>query len=288
MALKDIYTEVTTKIIQQLDNGVRPWHQSWKSANRDAAFKIPKNAITGKEYRGINVPLLWMEADQRNFTTNEYASFKQWSYNKYSVRKGEKASLIVYYDTMVKQNEDGEEVKIPFLKTSYVFNRCQLQGYKYVEPEPIEILFNRINKAEEFIKNTGAIIHHVGDRAFYRRTTDEIHLPPEVMFTGSESQTPEEAYYATGFHELAHWTGADKRLNRQFGKRFGDHAYAAEELIAEISAAFTSVKMDITDAPRADHAQYLANWLTVLKQDSRAILTASSKAQEATDYLFGL
>lgn len=288
MALKDIYTEVTTKIIQQLDNGVRPWHQPWGSVTQNVAFKMPINATTGKVYRGINVPLLWMAAEEKGFTTNEYASYKQWAARKEYVRKGEKANLIVYYDKIVKQNEDGEEVKIPFLKSSYVFNRCQLQSYKYEEPEPREMLFNRINRAENFIRNTGVKINHSGNRAYYRLFTDEIYLPPEIMFTGSETQTPEEAYYATAFHEMAHWTGAYDRLNRRFGKRFGDHAYAVEELVAEISAAFTSCKLDITDAPREDHAQYLASWLKVLKEDSRAILTASSKAQEATDYLFKL
>lgn len=286
--LKDTYAQVTDKIIHQLDNGVRPWHQPWGSVSQNVAFKIPINPTTGKEYRGVNILMLWGAAEEKRFTTNEWATFKQWSYHKQTIRKGEKQNLIVFYDKMVKENDKGEEVQIPFLKASYVFNRCQLQGYKYVEPEERPMLFNRINAADNFINNTKAIIHNTGDRAFYRRSSDEIYLPPDIMFTGSETQTPEEAYYATAFHELAHWTGSPTRLNRQFGKRFGDQDYAMEELVAEMSAAFTSVKNDITDAPRADHAQYLANWLSVLKQDNRAILTAASKAQEATDFLFKL
>jgi antirestriction protein ArdC len=284
----NIYDTITTKIIMQLEDGVRAWNQPWVSANQEAAFKMPLNPTTGKDYRGVNILLLWGAAEEKGFTTNEWATFKQWSYAKQSIRKGEKQNLIVFYDKMVKENEKGEEQVIPFLKTSYVFNRCQLQGYKYIEPQEKPMLFNRINAADNFIKGTGAIIHNTGDRAFYRRTADEIYLPPEIMFTGSATQTPEEAYYSTGFHELGHWTGSPTRLNRQFGKRFGDQDYAVEELVAEISAAFTSCKLGITDAPREDHAQYLANWLTVLKNDNRAIVTAASKAQEATDYLFNL
>jgi antirestriction protein ArdC len=110
-------------------------------------------------------------------------------------------------------------------------------------------------------------------------------MPDRTSFVGTETSTPLEAYYTVLFHELAHWTGASSRLNRTFGERFGDQAYAAEELVAELGSAFMSAELNITPAPRADHAQYLAHWLRLLKSDNRAIFVAAAKASEAVRYL---
>ena len=128
-------------------------------------------------------------------------------------------------------------------------------------------------------------ISHGGGRAFYRPATDSIQLPPRDAFIGSPTSTPAEAYYSTMLHELTHWTSAETRCNRQLGKRFGDQAYAIEELVAELGAAFLCADLGITDEPRADHAQYLAAWLSVLKADKKAIFTAASKASEAAAFL---
>jgi hypothetical protein len=138
---------------------------------------------------------------------------------------------------------------------------------------------------EAFVAATGASIHHGGGRAFYRPATDSIQLLPREAFIGSPTSSPAEAYYSTLLHELTHWTGDETRCNRQFGKRFGDQAYAIEELVAELGAAFLCADLRITDEPRADHAQYLAAWLSVLKADKKAIFTAASKASEAAAFL---
>ena len=126
---------------------------------------------------------------------------------------------------------------------------------------------------------------HGGSRACYVPRTDNIHLPPRDMFFGTATSTAAEAYASTKLHELTHWTSAEARCNRQLGKRFGDDAYAMEELIAELGAAFLCADLGITDTPRADHAQYLDNWLRVLKADKKAIFTAASKASQAADFL---
>ena len=136
-----------------------------------------------------------------------------------------------------------------------------------------------------FVAATGAAISHGGSRAFYRPSTDSIQLPPREAFTGTATSTPAEGFYSTLCHELTHWTSAEGRCNRQLGKRFGDQAYAMEELIAELGAAFLCADLGISDEPRADHAQYLTTWLAVLKADKKAIFTAASKASEAATFL---
>ena len=131
-------------------------------------------------------------------------------------------------------------------------------------------------------------MRHGGERAFYNRKDDEIVLPDRHRFTGSVTLTPTESYYATLLHELTHWSGAKHRLDREYGKKFGDEAYAFEELVADIGAAFLCADLGIYNEPRADHAQYLSGWLKLLKQDSRAIFTAAKAANVAGDFLHGL
>lgn len=286
-----VYETITATIIQQLEQGVRPWHKPWHTETPSVAFKIPTNPITGKDYRGINIPLLWHAADDKGFTTNEFATFNQWVQKKETIRKGEKGNTIIFYDLMEKENEKHEIEKVPFVKTAIVFNRSQLQSYNKEEitNEEKAPLFERIEHVDNFIKNTGARIKYDGgNRAYYSRLTDDIHMPYPDKFIGTPTQDAKEGFYSTMLHELGHWSGNEKRLNRQFGKRFGDKAYAFEELVAEMTSAFVCCRLDITDAPRQDHANYLGSWLEVLHSDNKAILTAASKASQAADYLASL
>lgn len=114
------------------------------------------------------------------------------------------------------------------------------------------------------------------------------HLPSREAFIGTKTSTPAESYFSTLCHELCHWTSPESRCHRQLGQRFGDQAYAIEELVAELGAAFLCADLRITGEPRADHAQYLASWLAVLKADKKAIFTAASKASEAAAFLAAL
>ena len=132
------------------------------------------------------------------------------------------------------------------------------------------------------------MIREGGDRAFYRPSDDAITMPDRWRFTGTETITPTEAWYATAFHELVHWSGAQKRLDRQFGERFGDDAYAVEEMVAEIGAAFLCGDLGITTEPRPDHAAYVDHWLRIMKGDRTAVFSAASAASKAADYLAGL
>jgi antirestriction protein ArdC len=165
-----------------------------------------------------------------------------------------------------------------FTRGYSVFNAAQVDGYTPAADSDIPMP-ERIAHAEAFFQTIGADVRHGGNQAFYAPATDHIQMPPFPAFRDNLS------YYSTLAHETTHWTAKESRCDRQLGKRFGDSAYAAEELIAELGAAFTCAHLGLSTEPREDHAQYLASWLKVLKADSRAIFTAASKAQQATDWM---
>jgi antirestriction protein ArdC len=204
------------------------------------------------------------------------------------VRKGEKSSYVVFYKEFAVTDDptgpgDETETRL-FARATPVFAAEQVEGYEHpvlVVPTPMEAVAH----AGAFVAATGAVIAHGGTRAYYRPSTDSIQLPPREAFVGTTTSTPAESYYSTLLHELTHWTSHEQRCNRQLGKRFGDNAYAMEELVAELGAAFLCAELGITTEPRADHAQYPASWLDVLKADKRAIFTAASKASEAAGWL---
>lgn len=285
----DLQQQVTDIIIGQLEKGIVPWEKPW-IGNDMPILSIPKNNVTKNRYRGINILLLWGAALDRSYATQEWASFKQWQQKGETVNKGEKGNLVVYYDTFDRE-EDGEIKKIPFLKSSYVFNRCQLSGYQpeAVQAElPKEPLVKRLENVEQFIQNTQAIIEHGGDRACYIPSQDKIRMPLTDSFIDTETCTATEAYYSTLLHELTHWSGNPQRLDRTKGKKFGDQNYATEELVAELGAAFLSAELEITASPKQDHAAYIANWLEVLKNNKQCIFTAASEASKAVDFMQSL
>jgi len=169
-------------------------------------------------------------------------------------------------------------------RASRVFNASQVDGYQLPELPHIEPV-ERIARAEYFLTATRATILHGGERAYYRPSTDEIRIPDEGRFIETASRTRTEGYYSVILHELTHWSGAPTRCDRQLRNRFGDDAYAMEELVAELGAAFLCAELSITAETRLDHAQYIATWLDVLKADNKAIFAAAAKANEAVSYL---
>lgn len=283
----DVYSRVTSRIVADLEQGVLPWQRPWNAAHAAGSITRPLRA-NGQPYRGVNVLLLWCEAVEKNYTAPLWITYKQAESLGAHVRKGEHGTTVVYADSFTKTETDDQgqesERAIPFLKAYTVFNVEQVEGlpaHFYALAEPPKLI-ERMEQAEAFIAATGATIHHGGNRAFYSPARDFIQMPPRESFRDRES------YAATLTHELTHWTAHPTRLARELGKRFGDHAYAAEELIAEMGAAFLCADLGITPEPRADHASYLAHWLQVLKADNRAIFTAASQAQRAADYLHSL
>lgn len=283
---RDIHQQVTDTIIQQLEAGTVPWHKPWKGDNNNV-FTIPKNFTTGNKYRGINIVLLWSAAIAHDYPTQEWGSFKQWQDKKEAVRKGEKGSMIVYYDTMERE-VDGETKKIPFVKSSVVFNRSQLASYQPAEKEETlnaVPLIERIKVVDDFITNTGANVEHKNYTACYIPSQDKILMPLPEAFVDTEACNATEGYYSTLLHELTHWTGSKERLNREGGKRFGDENYATEELVAELGAAFMCSEFEITATIKTDHASYIANWLKALRDNKHCVFTAASEASKAVTYL---
>ena len=165
-----------------------------------------------------------------------------------------------------------------------MFNAEQVEGWQRPEikiPSRVQVL----SEVQAFVAATKADVRHGGEVACYRRSDDSIAMPDPERFLGTPTRSPTEAYFGVLCHELTHWTGAKHRLDRQFGERFGDAAYAMEELVAELGAAFLCADLRITNEPRADHAAYIQSWLEVLKNDRKAIFTAASRASQAAEYL---
>ena len=281
----DVYQRVTDQIVAALEQGVRPWQKPWNAAATVGRIVRPLRG-NGVPYRGINVLMLWGAAADNGFQSPTWLTYKQAAELGGQVRKGEKGSLVVFASSMTRSEtgDTGEESErnIPFLKSYTVFNADQIDGLpeRYrAAPLPLPTGIERNFLAEQFVAATGAMVQHGGNRAFYNTGTDAVHMPPLEAFRDAAS------YYGVLAHELTHWTGHPSRLDRQFGKRFADRAYAFEELVAELGSAFLSADLVLTPEPRADHADYLGHWLGILKADKRAIFTAASQAQLAADFL---
>jgi antirestriction protein ArdC len=280
----DIHQHITDQIIAAIESGAGefrlPWHRSAGNIMR------PVNIASKNAYRGVNILTLWATADEKGYSSGTWGTFKQWSEAGAQVRKGEKAAYIVFYKEITVGSDQGDEADTRlFARATPVFSAEQVDGFAPPVLEMPATVIPPIEQAEAFVAKTGATIHHGGSRAFYRPSTDSIQLPPREAFIGSPTSTAAEAYYSTLFHELTHLSGHESRCNRQFGKRFGDDAYAMEELVAELGAAFLCADLGISDAPRPDHAQYLDHWLSVMRADKKAIFTAASKASEAVAFL---
>ena len=289
----DVREAITAKIVAAIEAGAGEFQMPWHRPG--VAFTIPKNALTEKTYRGSNILSLWIDADEKKFEHQTWATFKQWQELGAQVRKGEKGSLIVKYGEWIPKTarDDADAGKRLFAKAAYVFNAQQVDGYSIALSVPRPDLTERLEHVDAFIAATKAEFREGGQRAFYRHRDskgegDFIQMPPRNLFTGTATSTPTESYESTRLHELSHFAGAEHRLNRKFGERFGDKAYSFEELVAELSAAFLCAELEITNTPRVDHAQYISNWLEVLKGDTKAIFTAASLATRTVDYLLGL
>lgn len=283
----DIHRTITEKILTAIEAGAgeyrMPWHRSDRSISR------PVNAATEMPYRGINVVALWVESLRRGFASGSWATYRQWRKLGAQVRKGERGSLIVFYkEVEPEQREEGDDTANPrprlLARASWVFNTAQVDGWTAPQrPERNEV--ETIEHVERFVSTLGADIRHGGDQACYHPVGDYIEIPDQTLFQWTDGSSPTESYYSVLLHELTHWTGADARLARNLRSRFGDEHYAMEELIAELGAAFLCADLGITNEPRPDHAAYVADWLTVLDRDKKALFTAASRASAAVEYL---
>lgn len=278
-----VYARVTEQIIAAMERGAghcrMPWHHDGAATSR------PINVLTEKPYRGVNTLALWAGADAASFESGLWGTFKQFQSLGARVRKGERATLGVVWKPFTPDGAaanplaSGAEIKSRWFARGFsLFNVAQVEDY---DPPSIPSLSDsdRIPHADAFIAALGMRVVAGGDAAFYRPSTDTIHVPIFERFIDAESAI------AVNLHECAHATGAPHRLDRDLSGRFGSNAYAMEEAVAELTASFALADLSIRHDPRPDHAAYLASWLAVLKDDPSAIFTAASKAQAAVDWM---
>ena len=277
----DIYEKITAEIIEAIETGCGKFELPWHSFGI-----LPTNASNNRRYRGVNILALWAVASRRGYKTNLWATYQQWHELGAQVRKGEKSATVVFWkfygedresedDATPEANENGRRC---FARAYHVFNADQVDGFTISEL-PVLPEAQRVDRAEDFFRNTGIKIVEKGARACYDPQADEIHMPAFALFKKADY------FYSTLAHESVHATGSPARCNRQLGNRFGSELYAAEELVAELGSAFLSAELQLETEPRIDNAPYVENWLKVLKSDKRAIFTAASKAQQAVDWL---
>ena len=282
----NLYSEITDKIIAELEAGRVPWVQPWGTAAAKAPLGLPKNVSTDRQYAGINVLLLWGAVIERGFTGQSWLTFRQALSLGGNVRKGERGTTVVYADRFVPEDEKrraretGEDAQaIPFLKRFTVFNTDQRENLPEdvataAPPVPTGLIEPRV---EALIAATGIDFRIGGNRAFYVPAHDYVQVPPPQAYFEPIN------WHRTALHEMGHATGHPSRLGRDFSGSFGTKKYAFEELIAEINAAFCCASLGI--APTVRHADYIASWLEVLREDNRAIVRAASKAGKAADWL---
>ena len=275
----DVYARVTAQIVEAIEKGAGNFRMPWHGDGF-----TPINVASKREYRGINVLILWLIATKKGYEHGLWGTYRQWQNLGAQVRRGEKSASVVFWKFPDVDDEDEDSAKGertvngPFAREYWVFNVAQVEGYRAaIEPRLSEE--ERIEGAEDFFRRLGADIRHGAGGPHYNWSEDFIHMPPFALFREPVG------YYSVLAHEATHWTGAPKRLNRDFGLRFGDHAGAMEELVAELGAAFLCADLALSNAPRPDHAAYISSWLQALKNDKRAIFTAASKAQAAVDWM---
>ncbi|MDQ0044599.1 antirestriction protein ArdC [Variovorax boronicumulans] len=291
---------MTDRIIAMLAKGGSVCRERW---TRAAARGVPRNGKTGAPYRGANVLLLWEAAIEAGYASNVWLTYRQAQSLGAQVRKGERGVLCAHFerrarerrgeaDDALSEGSVDEEVVTPdagaragvlLCLPFWLFNVAQIDGL------PLEVVDmgiasppssqNSVERAMRLLGGCDATIRHGFDRAMYLPDLDEIRLPWPRQFTSAEAQC------ATALHELVHWTGHPARLNRSFGQRFGDAAYAFEELVAELGSAFVMGHCGLVDATVEGHAAYIDAWLQVLRGDRTAIFTAARLAEQAFAFI---
>ena len=283
-----LYDDITGKIIAELEAGRVPWVQPWGTAAAKAPLAMPKNAATARQYSGINVLILWGAVIEHGFPAQSWLTFRQALSLGGNVRKGEHGTTVVYADRFVpddekrRARETGEEAAaIPFLKRFTVFNAAQCENLPAevaaVAPPPLPGLIEP--RVEALIRATGVDFRIGGNRAFYAPSADFVMVPPPQAYFEPIN------WHRTALHELGHASGHPSRLGRDLGGAFGSKKYAFEELVAEMNAAFCCASLGIV--PTVRHADYIASWLEVLREDNRAVVRAASQASKAADWILG-
>lgn len=274
----DVYQIVTDRIISLLEQGTVPWRKPWATVNG-----MPKNLLTGKEYRGVNVFLLGCQ----QYSSPYWLTYKQAQEKQGNIRKGEKSSMVVFWKLLDKDSSgqnDKSTGKIPLLKYYSLFNLEQTEGIPSPTFDVPVFPFTPIEKAERIVQNmpNRPEIIYGGNRASYTPASDTIRMPHEEMFEKSEE------VYSVLYHEMSHSTGHKSRLARKEvmeTNEFGSESYGNEELVAELASSMLCGVAGISNQTIDLAASYLNGWLSVLKKDKKLIIVAAAQAQKAADYI---
>ena len=284
MSASDLFEKVTADLVAAIEEGASGWRMPWQQL---AAGGTPRS-IDGRPYRGWNALVLAMTAADRNWSST-WATYRGWQRHNCQVRRGELGTQVVLWkpterkDQETSEDEMGRSRRSLLARTFTVFAAEQVEGGERVlAPRIDRPESERLAAADAYFSTIGSRVVLGGDRACYVPSLDTIHLPAFEQF-GRPSD-----FYSTAAHEHTHWTGHTDRLGRDLSGRFGDHAYGAEELVAELGAAFWCAQFELAQATREDHAAYLGDWLALLQSDSRALVAACGHAQRAVDHLNSL
>ncbi len=272
--MTDPYSRITEVILRQIETAnpgswTCPWHR--------VGGGLPRNALTGRTYRGINILALWCGGQSAGFADARWATYRQWAELGAQVRKGERGTAVLFYRDLPGASDEETSDRRFVVRASTVFSAAQVDG----APNEPDTLCTRIDPTpafDAFVAQTGAVVR-TGKTACYLPARDEIRMPDRTLFRSTEG------FCATLAHELVHWTGAPHRLDRQLTTRFGSRAYAAEELVAELGAAFVLATLGLAAEPHTNHAAYMAGWLPLVRDDPRALVTAASLASKAAQFL---
>lgn len=272
--MSNVYTIITDRILSLLSKGCIPWKRPWRT-------EVPKNLISGKAYRGVNVLLLGSSP----YPSPHWLTFNQAKGLKGSVKKGERGTPVIFWKVGDEEDESGKRSKSFLLRYYTVFNIMQTEGIA-VPPLATPRKVEPIAACEEVVSAyfLPPRVEHGGSRACYIPADDRILLPRREQFS-----SPEE-YYSTLFHELAHSTGAEHRLARKGvmdHSGFASHAYSFEELVSELASAFLAAEAGISASVIHNSASYIAHWSKVLKSEPRWIVNASAQAMKAADMIMG-
>lgn len=279
--MRDLYREATLKILTELKAGVVPWRKPWSTT---PGLNTPCNAVTNREYHGVNKVLLWLTRSN-GWPVPRFLTYKQAGELGGRVKKGEHGTKVYFVKDLEFSDTDNEDEsgvrRVRMLKEFTVFNVAQCEGLPVRVTEMLAPK-RRHNDTrdpliDEFLTATNAKIREDDSEAKYIFSVDLIGMPPFGTFDSAS------AFYGTLFHELAHWTGHPSRLNRDLSKRFTKLAYAGEELIAELAAAFLCAEFSIDGDPRLPG--YIGSYIKLLEDDTKAFFTCASKAQAVVDYL---
>ena len=271
----NVYEIITDRILAALDEGTIPWRKPWKCGG------APKNLVTGKPYRGLNILLTAMQG----YASPYWLTFKQATERGGQVRKGEKGTPIIFWNWQRRQVEDQdgeiEERQLPYMRYYTVFNLAQIDGLQLPEEKDT---FTPMSGCDEVIVGMpqAPAIEHGWARASYCPATDRVKMPPRPSFTN------EAGYYATLFHELTHSTGHSSRLGRRTLEEktvFGSEEYSKEELIAELGASFLCGHTGISNDTLENSAAYIEHWRKQLAADKKLVIFAAYQAQKAVDFI---